>query len=59
MSNSPVVDWDVIVNKEVILKDGEDVWIVDAVDGDSIIIGTTGPRGEYKLPKSEVVVSMV
>lgn len=54
MSDSPVVDWGAIVHKDVRSKDGGDVGIVDAVDEDSIVIGTAGPRGEYKLPKSEV-----
>lgn len=54
MSDSPVVDWNTLVHKDVRSKDGGDVGIVDAIDEDSIVIGTTGPRGEYKLPKSEV-----
>ena len=54
MSDSPVVDWSTIVHKDVRSQDGGDVGIVDAVDDDSIVIGTTGRRGEYKLPKSEV-----
>jgi hypothetical protein len=54
MSDLPVADWGAIVHKDVRSKDGGDVGIVDAVDDDYIVIGTAGPRGEYKLPKSEV-----
>jgi hypothetical protein len=52
--DSPVLDWDRIVHKNVRSKDGQDAGNVDAVDADSIVIITEGARKEYKLPKSEV-----
>lgn len=54
MSDSPVVDWEAIVHKNVRSKDMADVGNVDALDGDSIVIITEGARGEYKMPKAEV-----
>jgi len=54
MSDSPLIDWSTIIHKDVRSNDGTDIGIVDAVDDDYIIIGITGPRGEYKFPKSEV-----
>jgi hypothetical protein len=54
MSDSSVIDWSAIIHKDVKSNDGVDIGIVDAIDGDYLIIGITSPRGEYKLPKSEV-----
>jgi hypothetical protein len=51
---SPVLDWDRIVHKNVRSKDGQDAGNVDATDADSIVIITEGARKEYKLPKSQV-----
>jgi hypothetical protein len=52
--DSPVLDWDRIVHKNVRSRDEQDAGNVDAVDADSIVIITEGARKEYKLPKSEV-----
>jgi hypothetical protein len=52
--DSPVLDWDRIVHKNVRSKDGQDAGNVDAVDADSIVIITEGARKEYMLPKSQV-----
>ncbi len=52
--DSPVLDWDRIVHKNVRSRDEQDAGNVDAVDTDSIVIITEGARKEYKLPKSEV-----
>jgi hypothetical protein len=52
--DSPVLDWDRIVHKNVRSKDGQDAGNVDAVDANSIVIITEGARKEYKLSKSEV-----
>jgi hypothetical protein len=52
--DSPVLDWDRIVHKNVRSRDGQDAGNVDAVDADSIVIITEGARKEYKLPKSQV-----
>ena len=52
--DSPVLDWDRIVHKNVRSRDGQDAGNVDAVDADSVVIITEGARKEYKLPKSEV-----
>jgi hypothetical protein len=52
--DSPVLDWDRIVHKNVRSRDGQDAGNVDALDADSIVIITEGARKEYKLPKSEV-----
>ena len=52
--DSPVLDWDRIVHKNVRSSDGQDAGNVDAVDADSIVIITEGARKEYKLPKSQV-----
>jgi hypothetical protein len=52
--DSPVLDWDRIVHKNVRSRDGQDAGNVDAVDANSIVIITEGARKEYKLPKSEV-----
>ena len=52
--DSPVLDWDRIVHKNVRSRDGQDAGNVDAVDVNSIVIITEGARKEYKLPKSEV-----
>jgi hypothetical protein len=54
MSDSPVVDWEAIVHKNVRSKDRADVGNVDALEGDSIVIITEGARGEYRIPKIEV-----
>ena len=54
MSDSPVVDWEAIVHKNVRSKDRADVGNVDAVETDAIVIITEGARGEYRIPKSEV-----
>jgi hypothetical protein len=53
-NDSPVLDWDRIVHKNVRSRDGQDAGNVDAVDANSIVIITEGARKEYKLPKSEV-----
>ena len=52
--DSPVLDWDRIVHKNVRSKDGQDAGNIDAVDAESIVIITGGARKEYKLPKSQV-----
>jgi hypothetical protein len=52
--DSPVLDWDRIVHKNVRSRDGQDAGNVDAVDANSIVIITEGARKEYKLSKSEV-----
>jgi hypothetical protein len=52
--DSPVVDWDAIVHKNVRSSDRGDVGNVDATDVDSIVVITEGARGEYRIPKSEV-----
>jgi hypothetical protein len=54
MSDSPVVDWEAIVHKNVRSKDRADVGNVDAIETDVIVIITEGARGEYRIPKSEV-----
>jgi hypothetical protein len=54
MSDSPVVDWEAIVHKNVRSKDRVDVGNVDAIETDAIVIITEGARGEYRIPKSEV-----
>ena len=54
VSESPVVDWEAIVHKNVRSKDRADVGNVDAIEGDSIVISTEGARGEYSIPKTEV-----
>ena len=53
-NDSPVLDWDRIVHKNVRSRDGQDAGNVDAVDTNSIVIVTEGAREEYNLPKSEV-----
>jgi hypothetical protein len=54
MSDSPVIDWEAIVHKNVRSKDRADVGNVDAIETDAIVIITEGARGEYRIPKSEV-----
>ena len=54
MSDSPVVDWEAIVHKNVRSKDRADVGNVDAIETDAIVIITEGARGEYGIPKTEV-----
>ena len=54
MSDSPVVDWEAIVHKNVRSKDRADVGNVDAIETDSIVVITEGARGEYRIPKTEV-----
>jgi hypothetical protein len=54
MSDSPVVDWEAIVHKNVRSKDRADMGNVDAIETDVIVIITEGARGEYRIPKSEV-----
>jgi hypothetical protein len=54
MSDSPVVDWEAIVHKNVRSKDRADVGNVDAIETDAIVVITEGARGEYRIPKSEV-----
>ncbi|MDQ6862529.1 MAG: hypothetical protein M3044_01775 [Thermoproteota archaeon] len=54
MSDSPVVDWEAIVHKNVRSKDRADVGNVDAIETDAIVLITEGARGEYRIPKSEV-----
>jgi hypothetical protein len=53
-NDSPILDWDRIVHKNVRSRDGQDAGNVDAVDANSIVIITEGARKEYNLPKSEV-----
>ena len=53
-NDSPVLDWDRIVHKNVRSRDGQDAGNVDAVDTNSIVIITEGARKEYNVPKSEV-----
>ena len=52
--DSPVLDWDRIVHKNVRSRDGQDAGNVDALYEDSIVIITEGARNEYNIPKSEV-----
>lgn len=54
MSDSPVVDWEAIVHKNIRSKDRADVGNVDAIETDAIVVITEGARGEYRIPKSEV-----
>jgi hypothetical protein len=54
MSDSPVVDWEAIVHKNVRSKDRADVGNVDAIETDAIVLITEGAHGEYRIPKSEV-----
>lgn len=54
MSDSPVVDWEAIVHKNVRSKDRADVGNVDALEADSLVVITEGARGEYRIPKTEV-----
>ena len=54
MSDSPVVDWEAIVHKNVRSKDRADVGNVDAIETDAIVVITEGARGEYRIPKSDV-----
>jgi hypothetical protein len=52
--DSPVLDWDRIVHKNVRSRDGQDAGNVDAINADSIVIITGGARKEYQVPKSQV-----
>lgn len=52
--DSPVLDWDRIVHKNVRSRDGQDAGNVDAIYADSIVIITGGARKEYQVPKSQV-----
>jgi hypothetical protein len=52
--DSPVLDWDRIVHKNVRSRDGQDAGNVDAIYADSIVIITGGARNEYQVPKSQV-----
>jgi len=52
--DSPVLDWDRIVLKNVRSRDGQDAGNVDAIYADSIVIITGGARKEYQVPKSQV-----
>ncbi len=54
MSDSPVVDWETIVHKNVRSKDMADVGNVDALETDAIVVITEGARGEYRIPKTQV-----
>jgi hypothetical protein len=54
MSDSPVVEWEAIVHKNVRSKDRADVGNVDALETDSLVVITEGARGEYRIPKTEV-----
>ncbi len=54
MSESPIVDWDSIVHKNVRSSDGLDAGNVDAVDGNKVTITSAGDRAEYNLPKDQV-----
>src|SRR5579884_3106557 len=55
-NNSPVVDWDRILHKNVRGSDNEAIGKVIAIpdDRDTIILTTEGSRGEYEIPKSKV-----
>ena len=44
--DSPVLDWDRIVHKNVRSSDGQDAGNVDAVNADSIVTITEGARKE-------------
>jgi len=50
-NDSPILDWDRIVHKNVRSRDGQDAGNVDALYEDSIVIITEGARKEYKLSK--------
>ena len=52
--DSPVLDCDRIVHKNVRSRDGQDAGNVDAINADSIVIITGGARKEYQVPKSQV-----
>jgi hypothetical protein len=52
--DSPVLDWDRIVHKNVRSRDGQDAGNVDAIYADSIVIITGGARKEFQVPKSQV-----
>jgi hypothetical protein len=55
-SNSPVLDWDRIIHKNVRASDNEPIGTVIAIpdDRDTIILTTEGSRGEFEIPKSKV-----
>jgi uncharacterized protein (TIGR02271 family) len=55
-NNSPVVDWDRIIHKNVRGSDNEPIGKVIAVpdDRDTIILTSQGSRGEFEIPKSKV-----
>ncbi|AIF82753.1 hypothetical protein NTE_00673 [Candidatus Nitrososphaera evergladensis SR1] len=51
---SPVLDWDSIVHKNVRAADGEPVGSVVAVLGDAIHVETQGSRSQFLIPKERV-----
>src|SRR5579884_3246399 len=55
-NNSPVLDWDRIIHKNVRASDNEPIGKVIAIpdDRDTIILTTEGSRGEFEIPKSKV-----
>ena len=53
-TESPVLDWDKIVHKNVRTNDNQAVGSIVAVDTDSIVITSQGARHEYSVPKSSV-----
>jgi hypothetical protein len=54
MSLDVVSGWDVIIQKNVRSKDGQDAGNVNAIEGNTVVITTEGDRKEYNLPKSQV-----
>jgi hypothetical protein len=50
----PVLDWDIIVHKNVRTKEYQAVGTIVAVDNNSIVVTSQGSRDEYSIPKSEV-----
>jgi hypothetical protein len=53
-TESPVLDWDKIVHKNVRTNDNQAVGSIVAVGSDSIVITSQGARHEYSVPKSSV-----
>jgi hypothetical protein len=49
-----IVNWVVIVHKNVRSSDGQDTGNVDAILGDIVVITTQGDPREYNLPKTQV-----
>ena len=44
MSEDAVVDWESIIHKNVISKDGQDAGNVDAIKGDTVVVTSEGDR---------------